>query len=464
MAPLSAWLPVRSSQDFDLVITIVGPGLSRLTDEFALIGQSLVERGLNVMAQGGRLHGRSGEPALHLRLSSVPFYSLGHGLDVLAYLGDGMPEFRRFSMQRGSVLLWDPSEDCRARSFIPEGVIAYSVPFKRLAEEEGDGVAARGLVAAGALLSLLGCTEEVLCLASASLPVQRSVNAGYRYARERLVKRDVYTLPPVARGRDRILLNPHQAVMLGFAAGYCACAASCQEALKRSPSEWVAEHLALADGAVSFLESGGHPDARAYRGAGGEVFAFLRADDHAIRICVEGHANPKLFVASDVPDALRLLAGGPRLIRDKLADVVGVVIENELAARYQSVCADRLADDIRPRKAPTAAERTGARGAEVGYIAWGAAQGVVRDAVALCRNFGLSVAALYPRAVLPFPVNELESFAKTVKRVVIVEADPADRFADRVRATCSFNATTVGPEPGRALTPMDIFLREGLGA
>jgi len=110
------------------------------------------------------------------------------------------------------------------------------------------------------------------------------------------------------------------------------------------------------------------------------------------------------------------------------------------------------------------AEHTGAPGAEVGYIAWGSAQGVVRDAVALCRSFGLNVAALYPKAVLPFPVKELESFARTVKRVVIVESGQTSGFSGRVRSSCSFGTAIIRPEPGRCLTPMDIFLREGLGA
>lgn len=464
MAPLSAWLPVRSNQDFDLVIQVVGDGAARLIDEFAAVGQPLVERGLNVMAQTGRLQGESGELTLQVRLASSVFYSMGHGLDILVLLGDEMPNFRQLGLQRGSVLLWDSSDRERKLPILPEGVIAYPVPFRKLAEQDGEGIAAIGFVAMGAIFHLLGLPERALRIQGTSLSTRRSIEAGFQFAGHALVKRDIYALPPAESGRDRILLNPHRAVMLGFAVGHCGCIANCDEELKRVPAEWVAEHLAVADRMVSFLQSDSYPGACAYRGPRRGVSAFLRGNDSAIQTCVKGYANPRILAAADMPDALCLLAGGQRLIRNKLADVVGVVIEDGLASRHQSVEVDRVAEAIRPRTALLTAEHTGAPGAEVGYIAWGSAQGVVRDAVALCQNFGLGVAALYPKAVLPFPVNELESFAKTVKRVVIVESGRTGGFADRVRASCSFSTTIVGPEPGRALTPMDIFLREGLGA
>lgn len=463
MAPLSAWLPVRPNQGFDLVIKVVGCDVARLTDEFEAIGQPLVERGLNVMAQTGRLHGESGESMLHLRLSSEPFYSMGHGLDILVHLGDGMRDFRQFGLQQGSVLLWEPSMHERTAPAIPQGVIAYRIPFRELAEQDGLGPGAGGFVAMGALFHLLGLPERSLCAPGTSLSASRSMDAGYRFASRALAKRDIYALPPAESGRDRILLNTHRAVMLGFAAGHCECMANCYEGLKRSPPEWVAEHLAVADRMVSVLQSGAYPDQCAYRGLHGEVLAFFRGNDPAIRACVKEYANPRILAAADVPDALRLLARGRQLVRNKLADVVGVVIEDDLASRHQSVEVDRVAETIRPRWTTMTAEHAGAPGAEVGYVAWGPAQGVVRDAVALCRNFGLSVAALYPKTVVPFPVKELEAFAKTVKRIVIVESDRAGGFSDLVRETCSFDATNVRPEPGHVLTPMDIFLREGLG-
>jgi pyruvate/2-oxoacid:ferredoxin oxidoreductase alpha subunit len=100
----------------------------------------------------------------------------------------------------------------------------------------------------------------------------------------------------------------------------------------------------------------------------------------------------------------------------------------------------------------------------VGFVAWGATQGVVRDTVALCRSFGLKVVGLYPKQIVPFRDEEIESFAETVGRVVLVESGQTPGYWDRLRAGFSFEAAMMTPQPGKALTPMDIFLREGLGS
>lgn len=102
--------------------------------------------------------------------------------------------------------------------------------------------------------------------------------------------------------------------------------------------------------------------------------------------------------------------------------------------------------------------------AEIGFVAWGVAQGVVRDAVALCRSFGLNVAGLYPRQTVPFCHDDLESFARTVRRVVIVESGQTPRYWNQLRPPFSCDDATLTPPQGRPLTSMDIFLREGLGA
>ena len=110
MAPFSAWLPARPNQDFDLTVKIVGRSASGLIDELATIAQALSLHGCQVMAQTGRLNGGSGHLVLRLRIASRPFYSMGHGCDVVVYLDQDPPEFRRFGLQPGSVLVWEPPE------------------------------------------------------------------------------------------------------------------------------------------------------------------------------------------------------------------------------------------------------------------------------------------------------------------------------------------------------------------
>jgi Pyruvate:ferredoxin oxidoreductase core domain II len=176
---------------------------------------------------------------------------------------------------------------------------------------------------------------------------------------------------------------------------------------------------------------------------------------------------------------LRLLVVGHRLIQTNQAGVVEVVVEEALTARLESVGVGALAAAMSGGKADAAdgidgaeedgtatmrAEREGEDDAEVGFISWGATQGVVRDALTLCRNLGMRVAALYPKQIVPLPVAQLESFAGTVKRVVVVESGQTRTHADRIEGACSFRPSVVMPEKGTALTPMDLFMREDLGA
>lgn len=479
MAPFTAWLPVRPDQDIDLVVKFVGTDVPGLLAEFPAFAQVLAALGSDVVAETRKLSGVSGEWALRVRIASRPIHSTGHGCDVLVHLGEDIPDFRRFGLQPGSVLLWEPPDQHRLQPIMPEAVIVYPVPLKEISAQYGEGVLGKGLASFGVLAQLLGIPEESLQVYSRSLPAPCSFDAGFRFARRTLVKRDIYSLPLASAGKRRIILSLEQAVRLGFAAGHCDCGTECSGKLKRSPTEWVETHVAVADRVVSRLHSENHPDVQAYRGLEGNVIALFRGDDAALSSYINGRPNLRIFVAADVPDVMNLLITGHRLIRHGLAGVVGVLVDDTLAGRTQTVLVEQLAAVAQAAEADSKAgpdrdqtggpsivqvEREGESGAEVGYVAWGAAQGVVRDAVALCRSFGLRVAAMYPKEILPLPIEALESFAGTVKRVVVVESGPRAPYADRVSRWCSFRPSVVMPEQGKALTPMDIFLREGLGA
>lgn len=480
MAPLTAWLPARSNQDLDLIVKMVGLGASSLFKEWSPIAQYLADQGFSVMAQSGRLHGEPGDSVLHLRIATRPFYSMGHGCDVLVYLGDGFPEFQRFRLQPGSVLLWDHPTAPPLDVTMPEGVIAYQIPLADLNRQHAEGLQGRGTAALGALLHVLGIPEESIQHLAPSLTAPQSFTTGWNYARRAIMKRDAYSLPvsPVAVGSDQMLLTPDQAIMLGHAVGSCECRTSCDGELAASPARWTAKHLGIAGAMVSVLESDGHPGVQAYRGPKGKVMALLRGDDTAIAACLNGFQAPRIFVAADILDAFNLVSAGHDLIRSGLSDGVGVLIEDAIARRQQSVDIRALIDAIRrrntfvpetdalyrPGSVAAMAEREGDAEADVGFVAWGAAQGVVRDAVAICRGFGLRVAGLYPKRIVPFSGEDLESFAKTVSQVVLVDSGHTQGYWDRLRAGFSFEPAVLTPLPGKSLTPMDIFLREGLGA
>lgn len=479
MAPFSAWLPVHPNQDFDLAVKIVGRSASGLIDDLAPIAQALTLHGCQVMVQTGRLNGSSGHLVLRLRIASRPFYSMGHGCDVVVYLDQDPPEFRRFGLQPGSVLVWEPPEQLRLHPLLPDGIIAYPVPLRELNAQYSQETWGKGVVAMGVLAQLLGFSEEARRVCLKSLSASRLFDSGYQFASRSIVKHDIYSLPLAARGDARIVLSPENAVKLGFAASHCESGTDCAGELERSPTQWITRHLVMADKMVSMLHSEQFPDVQAYRGPHGKVFALFRGDDASILSSLDGCSDPRILVAADAVDALRLLVIGHRLIETNRVSVVGVVVEEALTARLESVGVGALAAATGGKKADAAdgidgaeedgtatmrAEREGENDAEVGFIAWGVTQGVVRDALTLCRNLGMSVAALYPKQIVPLPVAQLESFAGTVKRVVVVESGQTRTHADRIEGACSFRPSVVMPDKGTALTAMDLFMREDLGA
>jgi hypothetical protein len=480
MAPFSAWLPAHPNQDFDLAVKIVGRSASGLIDELATIVQAVTLHGCQVMAQSGRLNGGSGHLVLRLRIASRPFYSMGHGCDVVVYLDQDPPEFWRFGLQPGSVLVWEPPEQLPLHPLMPDGIIAYPVPLRELNAQYSQDTWRKGFVAMGVLAHLLGFSEEARRVCLNSLSASCLFECGYQFASRSLVKHDIYSLPLAARRDACIVLSPENAVKLGFAATHCCeSGTDCARELERSPTQWIARHLAMADKMVSVLHSEQFPDVQAYRGPQGKVFALFRGDDASILSSLNGCSDPRILVAADAVDALRLLVVGHRWIETNRAGVVGVVVEEALTTRLESVGVGALAAAMSGKKADAAdgfdgveedgtatmrAEREGEDGAEVGFIAWGATQGVVRDALMLCRNLGMSVAALYPKQMVPLPVAQLESFAGTVKRVVVVESGQTRAHADRIEGACSFRPSVVMPDKGTTLTPMDLFMREDLGA
>lgn len=477
MAPFSAWLPARPNQDFDLAVKIVGRSASGLIDELATIAQALTLHGSHVMVQTGRLNAGSGHLVLHLRIASRPFYSMGHGCDVVVYLDQDHPEFRQFGLQPGSVLVWEPPEQLSLHPLLPEGIIAYPVPLRELNAQYGQDTWGKGFVAMGVLAQLLGFSEEARRICLKSLSASRLFDRGYQFASRSLVKHDIYSLPFPAHSDARIVLNPEKAVKLGFAASRCESGTDCLGELEQSPTQWIARHLAMADKIVSVLHSDQFPDVQAYRGPYGKVFALFRGDDASILSSLNGCSNPRIFVAADMVGLLRLLVAGHQLIEKNRADVVGVVVEEALTARLESVGVGALSAAVSGKQSDAAdgfdgaqedgtatmrAELEGEDDAEVGFIAWGATQGVVRDTLALCRNLGMSVAALYPKQMVPLPVAQLESFACAVKRVVVVESGQTMVHADRIEGACSFRPSVVMPDKGTAMTAIDLFMRENL--
>jgi 2-oxoglutarate ferredoxin oxidoreductase subunit alpha len=117
---------------------------------------------------------------------------------------------------------------------------------------------------------------------------------------------------------------------------------------------------------------------------------------------------------------------------------------------------DTLEEDFLP------VEREGPARAEVGIISWGVTQGAVREAVQRFRQIGSDVAALYPKLLWPLPVKAMETFAASVKKVVVVEANKQGQLASMIRAYTRIEPHQIQTYSGVPISPWDIFGKEGL--
>lgn len=117
---------------------------------------------------------------------------------------------------------------------------------------------------------------------------------------------------------------------------------------------------------------------------------------------------------------------------------------------------DTLEEDFLPL------EREGPAHAEVGIISWGATQGAVREAVQRFRQIGADVAALYPKLLWPLPVKALETFAASVTKVIVVEANKQGQLATMIRACTRIEPHQIQTYNGVPISPWDIFGKEGL--
>jgi hypothetical protein len=474
MAPFSAWLPPQLDEPSDVILTIAGEGIAGCSKGMQALERTLTEQGFEILAQHGRLNGRNTSAAVRLRISSRPLTSMGHGCDVLAWLDEEVPQLRQFAVQPGSVLLCEPRVAARLNALpVHTGMITYPVPFGELTGQSGECFSGKGLVALGVLTHLLGLPHEALRHYLEPEYSRQYFDTGLTFAVAHLRKRDVYALSAPVPSPGRVLLNAQQAMALGFSSGFCRCPASCLSTLEDSPDAWVVRHV--QEGAGLMCPASDVGSIEAYVGPCSGTTVLVGRENPSEFAPIKSAPWPIVLVASDIADLLSLLLMAPRLGREA-ARLVWVIADGALTRCVQTVSTgllrqlfqDHRADQWNQKEGALSvvqlrAEREGAMQADVGYVAWGSAQGVVREAIAMCQGFGLNVAALYPKSLPPLSNADLEAFASTVAHVVVVESNGFSDYAGLVTSTTSLRPSQVRPEPGRALTAMDMLLREGLG-
>ena len=476
MAPFTRWLSASPERASDIVIEVAGDGLCELTSGTTALEQGLADHGFEVLAQTERLDGIGPATSVRLRVSVDPLSSTGSGCDVLVYLGRKLPRRNAFHLQRGSVLLCDARGVQDAPAAIPEGVIVYPVPFVDLHHRHGRS-SEKEVIAIGVLAHLLGMPVEAIRRRLRPDSKAKYFDVGVNWASAHLPKRDICALPsPPLHAHRQVVLTAHQVIGLGLELGNCNCGSACLQRLDQSPEEWIGEHVSDFWNAAMSPMTRNCMAQETYRNAHADILALLGVHDPTMVTGDDATKAPLMLVPANLPDALRCMVGARRLAR---ADTpVWVIVDERLTCRSQGVpvrvleeAAGRVAQveaTGEPSKmvAPDQlcrAEREGEADADVGFVTWGASQGVVREAVAFCRNFGLKVAALYPKVLRPFPADDLRAFSTTVKRLIVVEPDGSMPYTRLAAATTSLRLASIVPEPGQPLTPMDIFLREDLG-
>lgn len=79
-------------------------------------------------------------------------------------------------------------------------------------------------------------------------------------------------------------------------------------------------------------------------------------------------------------------------------------------------------------------KRYGALDAEIGIIGWGSTEGAVREALEKVNGKGMKVAALYPKLLNPLHIDIIETFARPLKKIMVVENNYTGQFAAVLRS------------------------------
>lgn len=104
----------------------------------------------------------------------------------------------------------------------------------------------------------------------------------------------------------------------------------------------------------------------------------------------------------------------------------------------------------------TPIEREGEDGDDLGIICWGMTQSVTREAISRLRAQGHKVSALYPKMLWPMPQKQIEAFARSVKKVVVPEANYQGQFADLIKMRTNVVPIKFNAYRGEPLIPKEI--------
>lgn len=88
-------------------------------------------------------------------------------------------------------------------------------------------------------------------------------------------------------------------------------------------------------------------------------------------------------------------------------------------------------------------EHYGPEDAEFGVIAWGSSRGAIQEAVEQANKAGIKVSALIPKMLYPLPLDTLNNYLGSLKKLLVVELSYGAQFYHYLRSQVDLPANTV---------------------
>jgi len=95
--------------------------------------------------------------------------------------------------------------------------------------------------------------------------------------------------------------------------------------------------------------------------------------------------------------------------------------------------------------------------AKVGIIGWGSTQGAIHDAVLRARRNMIQVSWLQCKLLNPLPKEQISTFLKGLKKVLVPELNYTAQFANLLRLNFAIDLISINKSEGLPLTPNEIL-------
>ena len=118
----------------------------------------------------------------------------------------------------------------------------------------------------------------------------------------------------------------------------------------------------------------------------------------------------------------------------------------------------RKLETLREKRAANYVSYWGDEGdVDLGIIAFGSTEGVIREATERAQADGLRIAHLHIRLLNPLPVAQINEFASRCRRVLVPELNFTGQFANWLRVNTDIKFATYHKDEGIPFLPNEIY-------